>query len=190
MTSEQLEHDTIDYEANLVQFQKETDSLVEVQQNAMLEQFLREAVINELKVEVEKPEPKLGNNQKLIKITQALEEELKSTKLETKLVQEQIVSLDNIIKKKDKVLEQVTKSSMELHKVKDKFEDEIRHLKNEQSLIKKELAKAQRRGKHDKIEELRYTLNRLRLKMKEMESNIQLVTHDQSNQNLPELEGG
>ena len=77
----------------------------------------------------EQLETNLDNNKRLINITQELEEELKKSKLETKLVQEQIISLDDIIKKKDKVLEQVTKSSIELHNAKDNFENEIQQVK-------------------------------------------------------------
>jgi len=60
--SEQLEHDAIENEANLVQFQKDTESLVTVQQDVMLEYVLKATVTDEVQAQVEQLEQNLDNN--------------------------------------------------------------------------------------------------------------------------------
>ena len=58
--------------------------------------------------------------------------------------QEQISSLDTLIRKKDEVLEEATRSSLELKKARGTFEAKMAALKEESRSIKKHLRSAQR----------------------------------------------
>ena len=69
------------------------------------------------------PADLMEKNQELRKIEETLH-----------LLEDQLMSVDAIIKKKDKVMEEATKSSMELHQV-------MQKLQNEYSLIKQNFLK-------------------------------------------------
>ena len=127
--SEFENENAIDYQANLAQFQDATDSMIETEQELIFDRIL--CLVKSTTNDTTGPD--FEKNQELLKIAETLH-----------MLEDQLISVDAIIKKKDKLMEEATKSSMELHQVKQQFQDQMYQLQTEYSLIKQNFVKAQR----------------------------------------------
>ena len=112
--------DAIDYQANLAQFQDATDSVIETEQEMIFDRILClvKQAITDHDDDTTGPADLMEKNQELRKIEETLH-----------LLEDQLMSVDAIIKKKDKVMEEATKSSIELHHVMQKLQTEYSLMK-------------------------------------------------------------
>ena len=116
------------------------------------------------------------------------ENDLKQADQDLSYLQDQITAISKLLKVKAQVIEEATKSSIEMKKAKGILESKLNCLEEQDSQIKKELKSAHRRLRkaeneksskshqyHSKIEELRTELSKVRQSKEQMDSCLKSV---------------